>query len=456
MHNHNTAVLSSALRAQKVEEMAQQVKKLCHLLSSTQGLTDWEISFGQQDGLSLSVRMQEIEDIDQSESSQLSIRAYVNDRVGTATCLGIQWQDWADTAHKSLKIAELSQSDPFSILPDEKYFQGALPTVRIESQEDVLGKDLLDHALLIERLSLEYSGRETLQSDGSHVSAEYGFVIRANSKGLWAVIPATSYGHSLSLLAHYNDAHESDYAYESARQWSALSPAYSIAQLARERSIAKVYKSTIASGDYPIIFSPRCAYTLIKHICSALSGRSQYLKSSFLLGAKDRLILPSWVNLSDSPHLDFESGSYPIDSDGLPTREHTLIQSGIVSDYLLSHYSALRLGLQPNGLASGLMNLTMTTNADNLQQLINKYPKCIVVDQLTGTGVSISQGTYSRGVEGFYYERGEKVCALKEVTIASTLDQLYLSLEAHAADAFTLSSWKIGSLAFPSIRVSSY
>jgi PmbA protein len=456
MNNQPTAILCSALRHAQVDEISIKVQSLCDFLSGIQGLTDWEISFSYQESFSLSVRNQYLEDVDQSESSHLSIRAYVLDQVGGATCLGIQWQDWINTAHKAFKIAQLSQSDVFSALPEAHYFEKGCPLVQIESKEDLQRQDLLNHALMVEKMSLQYHGLATLQSDGSAVSAEYGFTVRANSKGLWAVIPSTSFSQSLSLLAHRDHDHESDYAHEGARQWSALSHPDCIAQLARDRTLAKLHKKNIASGDYPVVFSPRCSYTLVKHICAALSGRSQYLKSSFWMDAKGQRVLPSWLNLEDKPHLSFEAGSYPIDSDGLPTQDHRLIDQGVVKDYILSHYSALRLGLSPNGLASGLRNIYMSSNADNLQQLVARYPRCIVVDQVTGTGVSISQGTYSRGIEGFYYESGERVCALKEVTIASSLPAMYFSLEAHASDHFALSSWKIGSMAFPSIRVSSY
>ena len=82
------------------------------------------------------------------------------------------------------------------------------------------------------------------------------------------------------------------------------------------------------------------------------------------------------------------------------------------------------------------------------------YPECVVIESVSGPGVNIAQGTYSRGAEGYFYKNGVRQFPLKEVTIATSLESFYLSLQAHAPDYEPWSAWKIGSLAFPSIRVS--
>ncbi len=455
MHKLQQAILSVSDRRLLEAELIVKIQSLGTFLSDLKGISDWSLSYNQQDSFGLEVREQIIEDCDQSDSSQLAIRVYIGAKSGVATCLGIQWSDWTATVLKAFDIARLSQDDRYERLPDRQCFAVRPPVLRLESAEEYTQNDLFQQAMLIERLALDGEAPGLLQSNGSSVTAHYGLNIRANSRGLWCVEPSTFYGHSLSLIAHGPKGSESEWASEHSRQWSRLSEAAYIAKLAKTRALDKMHKQNVPSGDYPIIFSPRCSYTLLKHIFAGLSGRAQYLQSTFLWNAVGQTILPSWVKIFDDPHCEWGLGSSAIDSDGLVTAPQILIEHGIVKQYILSHYSALRLGLAPSGLGSGLLNPAMTTNVKSFEELVNKYPKCLVVDSLSGTGVNINQGTYSRGVEGFYYEQGQRLFALKEVTIATSLAPLYHSLEGHAPDYEPLSAWKIGSLAFPSMRVSS-
>ncbi len=454
MGSSQEVLLSLKERKEQQEDSIAKVQDFIAFLKEMPNITDWDLSLGLQDGFSLEVRNQSIEECEQSETAEFSMRIYLGDRSGSAICLGLQKGDWREAARRAFYIAKMSQIDSFSRLPERKYFEAPLKKISLESQEILSPHDLLSHAQQGEDWALKGIEPGVLQSNGSSVSAQYSFLLRANSRGLWAQIPSTFYSHSIALVSHGPDGSESDWAGQNRRQWRDLKSPQELATLAQRRALAQRVRHTVRSGDYPIIFSHRCASSLIQHILEGLSGRAQYLKSTFLLGSVGQKILPSWVTLEDNPYWDFGPGSVPIDNDGLPTRPQILIKEGIVQKYLLSHYSALRLGLEPNGLGSGLCNPIMTTNAQNLDEILALYPKCLVVDSLSGTGVSISQGTYSRGVEGAYYEKGERLFALKETTIATTLLPFYLSLQAHAPTYEPGSSWRVGCLGFPSIRVS--
>ncbi|MBM4222200.1 MAG: hypothetical protein FJ161_00125 [Gammaproteobacteria bacterium] len=441
------------------EKIISQLRNFIDLINTRSECTDWEITYSEEDSLSLTVRNSLTEECMQSATRQLVINVLIGAQSGTATCLGAQWSDWLETLEHAIGIAQLSQPDPFHALPPEQYFSQPIPTLEICSPEEVSFQSLVNRAIDLEKIASGLQGHHQkgtrLQSDGASIGADFHWIVRANSKGLWAIIPSSSFAQSVSLLAHLDDYHESDGAYEYCRRFTDLKNIDTFALLAQDRVCGKIGKKKIPTGNYPVIFSPRCARGWIKHLCSALSGRSQYLKSTFLLDYCDKPILPQWVNISDNPHSPWGKSSYPIDSDGLVTRPHEFIVDGVVKEYLLSYYSALRLNRTPNALGDGLKNVHMTTNIESLNEIVKKYPQCIVVDGVMGNGVNLIQGSYSQGIEGFLYQNGEKIHPLQEVTIATTLLPFYQSLEYHANDAEGDSGFQIGSLAFPMMRVSS-
>ena len=60
-------------------------------------------------------------------------------------------------------------------------------------------------------------------------------------------------------------------------------------------------------------------------------------------------------------------GSAPFDDEGVATRDRDLVADGVLTGYILSSYSARKLGLKTTGNAGGPHNLLVapTTPADS-------------------------------------------------------------------------------------------
>jgi PmbA protein len=57
------------------------------------------------------------------------------------------------------------------------------------------------------------------------------------------------------------------------------------------------------------------------------------------------------------------------------------------------------------------------------------FPRALLVTELIGQGVNPVTGDYSRGAAGFLVEHGEIVGPVAEITIASNLKDMFLTLE---------------------------
>jgi PmbA protein len=182
------------------------------------------------------------------------------------------------------------------------------------------------------------------------------------------------------------------------------------------------------------------------HLVSAIKGTAQYRRASFLLGAAGSQVLPGWLSIEERPHLERAPGSAPFDAEGVATRDRSLVREGVLQGYVLSSYSARRLGLQTTGNAGGIHNLLVSTGTDDLEGLMRRMGRGFVVTELMGHGINGVTGDYSRGASGFWVEGGEIVHPVQEVTIAGNLKDLYLDIQAVGADTDRRGVIQTGSL----------
>jgi PmbA protein len=138
--------------------------------------------------------------------------------------------------------------------------------------------------------------------------------------------------------------------------------------------------------------------------------------------------------------------SSSFDAEGVATRESDLVSDGILRRYLLSSYSARKLGLQSTGNAGGVFNLEVAANAGDLRDLMRGMGRGLLVTELMGQGVNAITGDYSRGAAGFLIENGEIAYPVDGITIAGNLRDMYMAIEAIGSDIDRRSYMSVGSI----------
>jgi PmbA protein len=145
-------------------------------------------------------------------------------------------------------------------------------------------------------------------------------------------------------------------------------------------------------------------------------------------------VLPAFIDIDEDPWIPRALASAPFDAEGVATRPRRLVEGGVLQGYVLSSYSARRLGLTTTGNAGGVHNLIVKPTAGPLAELIAGCDRAFVVGELLGQGVNIVTGDYSRGAAGFWVERGAIQHAVNEVTIAGNLAELLREIKAVGSD----------------------
>ena len=157
----------------------------------------------------------------------------------------------------------------------------------------------------------------------------------------------------------------------------------------------------------PVLFVPEIARGLIGHFVAAIRGSSQYRQSSFLLNSVGQQVFPAGFSIAERPHIPKAMGSAPFDDEGVATRDRELIVDGVLTGYILSSYSARKLGLQTTGNAGGAHNLLVApTLAGGMDAMLARLGTGLLVTELMGQGVNMVTGDYSRGAAGFWVENG--------------------------------------------------
>ena len=152
------------------------------------------------------------------------------------------------------------------------------------------------------------------------------------------------------------------------------------------------------------------------------------------------------MHIYEDPYLPRAMGSAPFDSDGMATRKRDIVSNGVLQEYVLSAYSARKLGLQPTGNAGGVHNLHIKPGEQNLDSLIKTMHEGLFVTDMIGFGVNQVTGDYSRGASGFWVENGEIQYPVEEITVAGNLLEMYQQIIAVGNDVDTRGNTRTGSV----------
>jgi PmbA protein len=284
-------------------------------------------------------------------------------------------------------------------------------------------------------------------SEGASVNTHQGLHVYGNTHGFIGGYPTTTHNVSCVVLAGTGEDMQRDYWYSTSRDWHELDAPESIGRESARRTIARLKPRKLTTRRAPVLFAPDMARGLIGHFCAAIRGSSQYRQSSFLLNAAGQQVFPTGFSIGERPHIPKAMGSAPFDEEGVATRERELVSDGVLTGYILSSYSARRLGLTTTGNAGGVHNLVVAPNmAGGGQAMLERLGEGLLVTELMGQGVNGVTGDYSRGATGFWVERGALQYPVAEITIAGNLRAMLEDIVAVGDDVDVRGGIRVGSV----------
>lgn len=206
-----------------------------------------------------------------------------------------------------------------------------------------------------------------------------------------------------------------------------------------------------------MLFEAPLAAGLLGAFVQAVSGGALYRKTTFLVDSLGKPVFADHVQVVEDPHVPRAMGSAPFDEEGVKTRARSVVRDGVVDGYFLSTYSARKLGMRTTGNAGGSHNLSMrsskTRAGDDFEAMLKKLGTGLLLTELMGQGVNYVTGDYSRGASGFWVENGVIQYPVEEITVASTLQQMFHGIVAIGADALVRGTKEVGSVLIDQMTV---
>ena len=432
---------STTVQTDRLSELARELLRRC----AEKGATQAEVSLNEDAGLAVNVRKGEVETVERTRDRGIGLTVYFGQRKGSASTADLQADSLQATVDQACAIARFTEADPAAGLADPERMARDFPDLDLWHPWALDADQAIALALKAESAGMQSDSRIS-NSDGASANSGESVVVYANSHGFVGAERHTRHSLSCSLIAGSGDNMQREYWYSSALAASDLESAASIGVRAAERALARMNPRPIVTGEYPVLFAPEMARSIIGHLLGAVSGSALYRRASFLLDHAGRKILPDWLSLTEMPHLRRGFRSANFDAEGVATREQDLVRDGVLSRYVLGSYSARKLGLSSTGNAGGIHNLTATANADGFEAMRRDMGRGLIVTELMGQGVNTITGDYSRGAAGFWVEGGEIVHPVDEVTIAGNLKDMFLAIESLGADVDHRSHVLLGSM----------
>ena len=388
-------------------------------------------------GMSVTARMGEVETVEMQADKGVSVTVYRKAKggqhKGSASTSDLSPESLEKTVAAAMQLAEFTQADDCAGLADKAEMATEFPELDLYHPWALSTDEAVKQAIECEAAARDFDPRIT-NSDGATVSTGVELTVLGNSLGFTAQVLGSGHSLSCAVLAEGNDEMQRDYAWRSARDAAELDSASVIGKEAAQRTVERLGAKQIKTGEYAVLFDRRVARGLFASLFNAISGGPQYRKNSFLLDCVGTQVLPDWLSISEHPRLQKGPRSAPFDMDAVATREQTLLENGVVQQYLLGVYSARKLGLKTTGNAGGARNVRLTTNAETQADLLADMGTGLWVTELMGQGVNPVTGDYSRGASGFWVENGVAVHPVDGITIAGNLKDMFMDIRGVSAD----------------------
>ncbi|MCL5047677.1 MAG: TldD/PmbA family protein [Firmicutes bacterium] len=190
------------------------------------------------------------------------------------------------------------------------------------------------------------------------------------------------------------------------------------------------------SAQLAVVLDKRVTATLISILAGTLSGE-EVVKQRSLFAERlgDQVGIESFTLIEDPTNIS-AFGASAFDAEGLASRKLTLIDRGKLSGFLYDTYSARLAGTQSSASAVragykstpsvGAKALFLLPGELSETQIIEKVGNGFYVQEISGvhSGVNPISGDFSVGAEGLMIRNGQLTDAVKEVTIASTIQKM--------------------------------
>ena len=429
----------------ELKEIASDILRHAKELGATDAAT--EISEG--DGLSVSVRRGEVETIEHNRDKMVGVTVFIGNKRGNASTSDFTRAALKDTVAAAYNIARFTAEDSAAGLAEAELLEMAPQDLDLYHPWDIDAEEAADLARRAEDAAFAVDKR-IQNSEGASVSAQHSQFVLATSRGFMGGYPFSRHYVACAPIAGSGRDMQRDDWYTSKRTAADLAEPEAIGRYAAHRALARMGARGLDTRKCRVMFEAPLAAGILGAFVQAVSGGALYRKTTFLVDSLGKPVFAPHIQVLEDPHVKGGMGSAPFDEEGVRTQRRNVVEDGVVQGYFLSTYSARKLGMKTTGNAGGSHNLSLrsslTKPGDDFEEMLKKLGTGLLLTELMGQGVNYVTGDYSRGASGFWVENGKIQYPVEEITVASTLQEMFRHIEAIGADTVVRGNKEIGSV----------
>jgi PmbA protein len=406
---------------------------------------------------SVTVRLGEVETLEQAGSKALGLRVFVGKRSAITYTSDFTTDALQRMVDDTVAMARVTGEDAAAGLPDTWSPAEDVPLGMFDPSPETLSTEgRIDWARRAEAAAMALSP-EIDNSSGASFSAGDDTVVLANSLGFVGSYRTSSVSGSVVPVAERDGQMQRDYWYTSGRGLADLLSAEEVGRIAGERTLRRLGARQVPTCEAPVVFDPETAAELMGHLFRAVSGYSVFRNATFLKDRVGELVASPLLTLVDEGRRPRGLGSRPFDGEGLPTRRNVPVERGVLKTFLCDSYAARKIGGTATGVARrgvgggpsvGASNLFFEAGETPPEQIVGEVERGLLVTDLIGFGVDLVSGDFSQGAAGHWIEKGRLAYPVHEITIAGNLKQMLMDVDAVGSDLVFR-----GASASPTLRI---
>ncbi|MBC7327614.1 TldD/PmbA family protein [bacterium] len=390
--------------------------------------------------ISLEMKKSSFSQIEVSYDEGLSVRAFYKGGRGFSSCSPLIEENIDKVVESAIALARSAQPDPdFKSLPsaeEGKEVKGLYDEKVAELSPNELvdwGKEILESAQSVEKTAIISGG----------ISSSYVEFAIANTEGVAIEDKRTSIGAGVMVILNKGEEVASYFDFDQARRLQDFNPV-DIGEKACLQAKEFFGAKQAPTGSYPVVFSYLASSGIVGAIAGAAIAEEIQRKRSYLVGKKGEKIAWEGLTIRDLPLIEGGLASSSYDGEGVPHKELTLIEDGILKNYFHNSYTAGKAQEENTGHASrgsyrygvGISptNLQVDLGDWSLDEMIKDMKNGILILQTSIQPNPVS-GDVSGPIDfGFMVENGEKTYPLKNTMLGFNMLDLLQKIDAISRD----------------------
>lgn len=386
--------------------------------------------------LSIEVRNGEVETVEEAVSHGVGFRVLQNGRLAFSHCNDFSESSLENAVQSAVRFAGNTTPDENNKLPDNKGITEVGSLFDPEISRVSLDRKIT-MAKEVEKASMQ--DPRITKSAGSVFSEGEGEIFLANSNGLSKSYKESACTIGVSVVAEKGEQKSSGGEYCSRRFFSDLKPITEIAGKAAKDAYDMIDSQMVKTQKAAVIFDPDTARSILGGILAAVNGERVLQGASFLAQKMNKKIMADKITIIDDGTIPKGLGTAPFDGEGVPTQKRTIVEKGILKEFMYNTIVASRAGVKSTGNASrrgfrslpgiGSHSFYIAAGETTPEEIIKATHNGLLLKGVTGYGINPVNGNFSGGVSGFWIENGKKVFPVKGLTIAGTAEEMLIGID---------------------------